>query len=203
MEIYEPAEDSYLLSISVKEYLTNLISNLNKTSNSKSKQSQNNNKIKQISILDMGTGSGIQAKTCKELGFNNIFTADINQDSVKLLKSHGFRSIKSNLFSNINKRQKFNIIIFNPPYLPDDKLESKSSKIATTAGKQGYEIIIEFLKQAKTHLNKNGIILLLFSSLSKPNIIKNKSKIMGYNFKLLNKQKLFFEELFVYRFILI
>jgi len=179
MTIYQPAEDSYLLS---KEIKTNL----------------KNQKNKNLSILDMGCGSGIQAKTCKELGFENIITADINPEVIKHLKQQKFNVIQSDLFSNINNKNKFDIIIFNPPYLPEDKREPKDSKIATTAGKKGYEIIIKFLSQAKSHLAKDGTILLLFSSLSQPKVILNKAKQLKYTTKVLDSQKLSFEELYVY-----
>jgi release factor glutamine methyltransferase len=177
MQIYQPAEDSYLMSETLKKYLINFINN-----------------IKDIKILDMGSGSGIQAQTCKDLGFNNILTADINQEAVKLLKNKGFKSIKTNLFSKIKKEQKFNLIIFNPPYLPENKYDKKPD---TTAGKKGYELIIKFLKQAKSHLNQEGKIILLISSFSKPNIIKKQAKKSGYKINLLNKKSLFFEKLFV------
>lgn len=215
MEIYEPAEDSFLLQQTVKDYLINLVNknNINNITNNVSK-----NKLKQsslnkyslvhncnhsnIKILDMGSGSGIQIKTCKELGFKNILAVDINKDAVKELKKQKIPSINSDLFSELNN-EKFDLIIFNPPYLPDDKLESIDSKLSTTAGKYGYELILKFLKQAKNHLNKKGVILLLFSSLSKPNIIKKQGRLLGYNFKLINKQKIFFEELFVYKIYLL
>ncbi|MBS3079000.1 methyltransferase [Candidatus Pacearchaeota archaeon] len=255
MEIYQPSEDSHLLSNSVKDYLINLnkkinnITNINNVKynkssnnkynpyslasfinpnhiNNKSINSNNNNnsnlsaKFKSsnlinsnksplsssnhindikdlIKIIDIGSGSGIQAKTCKKLGFNNILTSDINPNVIKSLKKQGFKSINSNLFEKI--KGKFDLIIFNPPYLPEDKNEPPDSRHATTAGKQGYEIIIKFLKQAKSHLETKGTILLLFSSLSKPNIIKKQAKALGYGLKLIKKQNLFFEKIFVYK----
>ena len=180
--IYQPAEDSYLLQETLKEFL--------KTKNHNS-----------IQILDMGSGSGIQVETCKKLGFNNILTTDIKSMAISHLKKLGFKSRETNLFSNIKKSEKFDLIIFNPPYLPEDKREPKDSRLATTAGKKGYEIIIKFLKQATNHLKtKKSSILLLFSSLSKPKIILKQAKDLGYDYDLLNNQKLFFEELFVYEF---
>lgn len=177
--IYETAEDSYLLEEELKKYLKKA--------------------DKSIKILDMGTGSGILAETCKNLGFYNILASDINEDAINLVKKNNIKAIHSDLFSKINKKQQFNLIIFNPPYLPENKQEDKESRIATTAGKQGYELIIKFLKQAKSHLKKQGVILLLFSSLSKPEIIKKQAKELGYKLILLNSKKLFFEELFVYK----
>jgi len=41
-------------------------------------------------------------------------------------------------------------------------------------------------------------MLLLFSSLSKPKIIINKAKALGYSMKFLELKKLDFEELYVY-----
>jgi len=172
--MYKPSEDSYLLASCLKECLKN--------------------KDKNIKILDMGSGSGILAETCKNLGFNNILTADIDKEAISFLKKKGFEAIKSDLFSNL-KKDKFSLIVFNPPYLPQDKYDKKKD---TTGGKQGYEIIVKFLKNAKEHLNKKGKILLLFSSLSKPEIIKKQAEELDYKTKLLNKKRFFFEELFVY-----
>ena len=53
----------------------------------------------------MGTGSGIQSLTCKDLGFNNIISADINKNAVENLKKLGFNSIYSDLFSNLNNKK--------------------------------------------------------------------------------------------------
>ncbi len=177
MEIYQPAEDSYLLSETLKQELKNI--------NDKDK--------KELKILDLGTGSGIQAKTCKNLGFKDIICVDINKKAVLLLKQKGFKSIHTNLFSSL-KNKRFDIIIFNPPYLPKSKYDKEKD---TTGGKKGYETILKFLEQAKNHLTKKGKIFLLYSSLSKPNIIKKQTKQLGYNLKLLNQKNLFFEKLYV------
>ena len=142
----------------------------------------------------MGSGTGIQAQTCIEFGANpeNLTLADINKKSIKFLKTKFPKSkiIHSDLFENI--KGKFNLIIFNPPYLPEDSRESEDSKLATTGGKNGSEIINKFLKQAKKHLGENGKILLLTSSLTKGIKWENWKK------KLLGKKKLFFEELYVW-----
>lgn len=176
--VYQPEKDSYLLEKEVKQYLDRL-------------------ENKNIRVLDMGSGSGIQLKACINLGIKQVLAADINPLAIKELKRQNLKAKQSNLFSNL-KKQKFDLIIFNAPYLPEDK-EDKAWD--TTAGKKGYEIIIEFLKQAKSHLNKNGNILLLFSNLSKPNIIKKNATSLGYKHKkLLEKGVGFFEKLYVYKF---
>jgi len=190
MQIYEPAEDSYLLQKSLIVYLNNLI--------------QDNKKYKfidskKIKILDMGSGSGIQAETCFNKGFKNVFAADINQKAIIELKKKKLKTIQTDLFKNINKTKKFDLIVFNSPYLPENKYDKG---LDTTAGKKGYEIIVKFLKQAKDYLNKNGKILLLFSTLSKPKIILKNAEKFGYKYTLLDKKRLFFEQLYVYIFFL-
>lgn len=170
--MYSPSDDSFLLSETLEDYLKG--------------------KNKKISILDIGTGSGIQAETCKKLGFNNITVADIDETCLRHLKNE-FKTIQTDLFSNI--KQRFNLIIFNPPYLPQHKYDKRKD---TTGGKKSYETIFKFLEQAKIHLLKNGSILLLFSSLSSPEKIKKKAAELGYEFQLIAKKNLFFEQLFVY-----
>jgi len=173
-EIYSPAEDSFFLS----DILKKIIPEMSKK-----------NKNKNLKFLEIGCGSGIQLQTAMEAGVKkeNILGADINDNAVKHCKKLGFNSVYSNLFQNI--KGNYDLIIFNPPYLPDDKREPKSSKLATTGGKKGGEIINKFLKQAKGYLNKEGKIILIISSLTKG------MNFSGYNVKILGIKKIFFEEL--------
>ena len=138
----------------------------------------------------MGTGSGILSETAsKFLDKKNILAADINPDAIKIVKQKGFKTIKTNLFKEI--KEKFDLITFNAPYLPKDKREPKDSQLATTGGKRGDEISLKFLKQAKKHLNKNGKIFLLISSLTPLD------KLNKFNLKIVPKKKIFMEELLI------
>ncbi|MBI2449384.1 methyltransferase, partial [Candidatus Pacearchaeota archaeon] len=142
MALYKPRDDSYLLAGEIKKYISLL-------------------KDKNIRVLDMGSGSGIQAETCIQAGIprENILTADIDKEAVQHLKKKGFESIQSDLLSDI--KGKFDMVIFNPPYLPESKYDKEKD---TTGGKKGCETILRFLKQAKAHLNKDGRIFIVFSS---------------------------------------
>tara|TARA_Y100000296_G_C5168478_1_gene256003 strand:- start:833 stop:1375 length:543 start_codon:yes stop_codon:yes gene_type:complete len=174
-KIYSPEEDSYLLSKVLEKKIPEILS-------------ENSN----LTFLEIGSGNGIQLKTALKLGIKkqNIFSSDINLFAVKHCKNFGFNCINSNLFENI--KRKFDIIIFNPPYLPENSQEPRDSKMSTTGGKKGSEIINEFLKQAKDYLNKDGKIFLLTSNLTKG------INFLDYTKKILAKKKLFFEELFVW-----
>jgi release factor glutamine methyltransferase len=176
LQIYSPAEDSFLLSSVINKEIPKIIL-----------------KNKNLKVLEIGSGSGIQLKNLLELGIKkqNIFACDINPEAVKYCKKLGFNCIKSNLFEKIYG--KFDFILFNPPYLPEDSAEPKDSQIATTGGKKGGEIINNFLQQATEHLAKEGAIFLLTSSLTKGINWK------GYTKKIIAKQKLFFEEIYVWK----
>ncbi|MCX8159010.1 MAG: DUF2431 domain-containing protein [Candidatus Pacearchaeota archaeon] len=174
MLIYQPREDSYLLQKQVKKYAKNK------------------------SVLDIGSGSGIQALSAIESGAKSVLATDINDDAISFLKSQNINAIKSNLFSKIKKTEKFDLIVFNPPYLPREKKEDKESALSTTGGKMGDEIILRFLKQAKSHINKKGIILIVLSSLTPKDRIINLLKNKKMKYKVISRQHLFFETLEVW-----
>mgnify|MGYP001599214564 FL=1 len=145
--------------------------------------------------MDVGTGTGILAQEAAKTA-DKVLAIDINKKAIEYCKNNinnkRITFKQSNLFKNI--KEKFDLIIFNPPYLPEDK---KVRDIALDGGEQGYELIEKFLKQAKTHLKSNGKILLLYSSLTNKEKIQKIIKENNYNFKIIKTKKLFFEELYV------
>ena len=176
--IYEPSDDSFLLRKSVLKF-------------AKGK------------VLDMGTGSGIQAKAALEKT-KDVLAVDINEEAIEVCNKNGINAVHSDLFDNV--KGKFDLIIFNPPYLPmereyfgikfTDEDFNYVNDVALVGGKNGWETIDKFLKEAKNYLDKNGKILLSFSSLS-----GDVEKIMRnheYSFKKLSEKRIFFEVLYVY-----
>ncbi len=169
MNVYNPAEDSYLLASEVERYASG-------------------------KVLDMGTGSGIQAETamkCKKV--KSVTAADVNKECAKKLSTK-IKFVHSDLFSSI--KGKFDTIIFNPPYLPQDK---GIEDAALYGGKKGYEVTECFLNSCSSHLADDGVILLLFSNLTKK---KKVNEIIENNCfekeELSSKELPFFEVLYVY-----
>ena len=146
-------------------------------------------------VLDLGTGSGIQAETALK-HTKDVLAVDISKEAVKFVKKKGIKTRISDLFSNIN--EKFDLIIFNPPYLPKEELEDKESKKITTGGKKGYEILERFFSKVNNYLNKNGKMLIVFSSLTNKKKIDKIIRKNNFKFKLLEKEKMFFEEIYCY-----
>ena len=168
--IYEPQEDSFLLQKYAKKY-------------AKGK------------VLDMGSGSGIQAEAALTKT-NDVLAVDINEKAVTLLKNKGIKTKYSDLFSNVSG--KFDLIIFNPPYLPEEDYEGTKTKNVTTGGKEGYELLLKFLIESKKYLKENGKILIIFSSLTNKKIIDKTLEKLNYKFNCLETKRLFFEEIYVY-----
>ncbi|MFH1072797.1 MAG: HemK2/MTQ2 family protein methyltransferase [Nanoarchaeota archaeon] len=173
--VYEPREDSCLLEKAVLKYAFG-------------------------DVLDMGTGTGILAKaTAGKKEVRTVFAVDIDTQAVALLKKEKLDKIivfESDLFSGIPKTRKFDCIIFNPPYLPE---YPKDRDIALDGGKKGYELILRFLAEAKQFLQEDGIILLLFSTLSKKKVIERALMENRYAYEKVGEEKLDFETLYVYK----
>ncbi len=171
--VYTPAEDSYLLEEQVKIF-------------SKNKK-----------VLDMGSGSGIQAKAAIQGGAKSVLAADINKKVIAQLKKQKIRAVQSDLFNNVSG--KFDLIVFNPPYLPEDEREDKESALETTGGISGDEITLRFLIQSVNYLEKHGNILILLSSLTPKSKINQVIKMLNLKKTKISEKKLFMETLQVWK----
>ncbi|MFH2028765.1 MAG: HemK2/MTQ2 family protein methyltransferase [Nanoarchaeota archaeon] len=179
-EIYEPREDSFLLQKYVKEYAKGI-------------------------VLDMGTGTGIQAlEAAKSRKVVKVYALDVNHHAIKYCKetidNNKIIFMRSNLFKVFRgderyKGLKFDTIIFNPPYLP---AESEDEDIALSGGKGGYELICKFLNEAENYIKPKTKILLLFSSLTGKDTLDKYLIKKRFKFKELAKEHIFFEDLYVY-----
>jgi release factor glutamine methyltransferase len=149
-------------------------------------------------ILDMGCGCGILGILTSKILNKTVICCDINESAINAslfnanLNKARIKAIKSDLFSNLNNT-KFDLIIFNPPYLPpakEDLLVDEKKRI-TWCG--GIKLIYRFLSEAYDHLTENGKIQLLYSTLTgKINFEK-----YGFNSKIMMKEKLSWEELII------
>jgi len=172
--LYQPSDDTNLILSNIKKFAKG-------------------------SVLDMGTGTGALAREA-HLHCSNVTAVDINPKAITYAKENSPKTIKfveSDLFTNV--KDQFELIIFNPPYLPEDKREDVGSALATTGGKQGFEIIERFLEDANNYLTPDGQILLLFSSLTNKDKVDELITKNLYGFKMVETKMLsMFEQLYLY-----
>ncbi|MFW6285987.1 MAG: HemK2/MTQ2 family protein methyltransferase [Nanoarchaeota archaeon] len=191
--IYEPQEDSYLLLKHTLNYLDN-----------------NFNKKKQtLDICEVGIGSGfVISNIAQKYNLHNYYGTDINKFAIDMTTQKfsknkiNIKLKKTNLLSKLN--HKFDIILFNTPYLPlekKEKYENLSLKDkAIYGGKKGYEIIEEFIYQVGDKLKQEGIAIIIFSSYSNLKYIENLLLQNLYDFKILETQRFFFENIYALKF---
>jgi HemK-related putative methylase len=134
-----------------------------------------------MSVLDIGTGSGIQgivaalrgaAVLSTDICPRAVQTARWNAERYQLEKDIEAR--ESDCFNQI--REKFDRIIFNPPHL---WFESESVLDHTITDNQ-YVLFQRFLKDAKKHIEENGKIFLVCSTIGDVEYMQECIKEYGY-----------------------
>jgi methylase of polypeptide subunit release factors len=74
----------------------------------------------------------------------------------------------SDLFEGIPRcyKEKFDIISFNPPYLPSENIPlDRRADLALVGGEEGYEVAKNFLRSSNEYLKVGGkVIILAYSS---------------------------------------
>lgn len=124
-------------------------------------------------ILDIGTGTGcIACKIAQNTDDTTVIGVDISNEALRVALNNASkfnlfnRAIfrKSDLFSNI--KEKFDIIVSNPPYIPPQDKNTLSKEVLKepetalfTNDDKGIEFYEKIIIQSKNYLNKNGYIL--------------------------------------------
>jgi release factor glutamine methyltransferase len=145
-------------------------------------------------VLEVGSGSGVVSIHCA-LNGAEVTAGDINPKAVKLTarnaESNGLsiKTIETETYSAIDG--KFDTIIFNLPYLPVE--EEGDLARAWSGGPDGLGPLPDLLSGAPEHLNPDGRIIVVVSSLM--NEMKLGEVLQGYHVDTLGELPLFFEKL--------
>jgi release factor glutamine methyltransferase len=170
--VYKPAEDSVLLLRQAKAMVHG-------------------------SVLDMGTGSGVLAiAVAQKPEVNKVVAVDIDPDAIVLSRRRAEESGVSDriefrigdLFDGMD-RERFDFILFNPPYLPSEEPIDEAS---WSGGEGGGEVIRRFLDAAEGHLNPGGAIIMVLSSQTGLDFEEVEDK---FSVTVLEELPLFFERL--------
>jgi release factor glutamine methyltransferase len=176
-KIYVPAEDTKLIAHVLEE-----------------------EEIKGKKVLEMGCGSGLLSIITAKKGAI-VTSTDLDTEAIKTASANAaankarIRFVESDLFQNVSG--KYDMIVFNPPYLPDEECEKKD--ITYWGGKTGREVVERFIKAAKPFIRTGGEILLLISSLTGEKEVLALFHENGFKAEIVRKQKIPWEELIVIR----
>lgn len=128
-----------------------------------------------LELLDMGTGSGVLGLTlAAELGgkCQQATLADISPEALNLAEENTtllglgrVKLVESDLFSSLSDHQ-YHLIAANLPYIAEDDRHKLSTEVqqdpdlALFGGKDGLDILRNFIQQAPSHLHPGGLFAL-------------------------------------------
>jgi len=180
--VYEPAEDSFLLAdAALKEAKPGM------------------------HILEVGTGSGfVSAVLLSNLKDIRLLATEINPHAARCAKANTVEVIRTDLFKGLKPRRpetRFNLILFNPPYLPTSREEKVPGWLnyAFDGGVSGRDTLDRFLDEVKDYLRPGGEILVLISSITGLEAVREKMEKLGFAVDVVARKKVSFEELMVIR----
>ena len=177
--VYEPAEDTFLLA-------------------------ENLDIKRRDEVLEIGTGTGLITVVAAQRS-RNVVATDINEHAVKCAlkniianRTYNVEIREGNLFEPVQD-EKFDLILFNTPYLPTEEDEKFDEEInaAWDGGVDGRATIDKFLEEVKDHLNDGGRVQLVQSSLSDNEKTIQKLEEIGFEASITAREKCFFEEIVV------
>ena len=180
--VYEPAEDSFLLAEAALEEADS-----------------------GMRILEIGAGSGfVSAVLRANVKGIRVLATEINPHAARCAKANGVEVIRTDLFRGLkpeNQKASFDLILFNPPYLPTSKEEKVPGWLnyAFDGGASGRETLDRFLDEVRNYLRPGGKILVLISSITGLEAVKEKMEKLGFEVDVVGRKKISFEELLVVR----
>ncbi len=181
-DVYPPAEDSFMLAEGARRL--------------------------QGRVLEIGCGSGIASLCCaKASASNSVLGLDISPAAVRCARSNarsnGIKNAefrKGDLFSGLG-RERFDAIMFNPPYLPTSESELIEGLLnrAFDGGPDGRRVLERFLASFDPHLRQGGVLLLIQSSLNDKSKTVAALRSLGYRVRAVKEERFFFERLWLLR----
>ncbi|MBN1253199.1 MAG: methyltransferase [Bacteroidales bacterium] len=151
--------------------------------------------VKNLSFLEIGTGTGVLACLAILKGASKVVATDINPKAIQntLLNQQllgiTFPVRKGNAFEPIKKNELFDMIFWNHPFgFTEEKMLVKDM-LNTSVFDYKYNSLKQFLRFGKEHLTEQGKLLLGSSNVAKINYIKQIAKEEGYKLILMDKEE--------------
>lgn len=127
--------------------------------------------FKNPTILDLGTGSGAIAVSIAKNCDATVTAVDISKSALTVAENNAKKNdvkiefLHSNLFDNLKRKRKFDIIVSNPPYIPTNEIPKLDKNVrecdpvlALDGGDDGLDFYRTIIKEAPSRLNPNGML---------------------------------------------
>lgn len=164
--MYVPSDDTFLLADCIRQYRGRW-------------------------ALEIGVGSGVLLNLL-EKNFENVAGSDIDLLALEHCRGRSGAMLvccdAASAFAG-----SFDLIVSNPPYLPDDKVRDTT----VHGGPAGIETTIHFVRSALPLLASGGRILLVVSSLADSSELDRLIKDEKMSKKVMKEKRVFFETLSV------
>lgn len=180
-EVYQPAEDSYLLA-------TTLAPEIQASAEGPP------------CVLEVGTGSGFVAAYLAEHTAATVVGSDLNPHACRQAQERGVAVARADLVAPFQDGV-FDVVAFNPPYLPRDPAAEREDwmEVALTGGESGREVIELFLDDVGRVLAPDGCVYLLVSTMSGVDEVVEYAGDRGFSAVALRDESFPFETLTILR----
>lgn len=183
-DVYRPSDDTFLLAQAVHAEVAGR---------------------RGLHFLEVGCGAGLVSMVAARAGCV-VTCTDANPQAVALAahnaKQNGLsvHAVETDLLAGL--RGPFDLVAFNPPYLPTDPDERLPGVInlAFDGGRDGNETVLRFAAQLGALPRRPACVLVVHSSLSDPGPLRKVMSAFGYANDVVAEQGLDFERLTVQRF---
>ena len=149
-------------------------------------------------VLDVGTGSGYVAATVAETTGARVVGSDLNPHACRQAYEAGVEAVRADLVTPFRDGV-FDLVTFNPPYLPTPEEEERADWMerALSGGESGREVIDPFLDAVRRVLVPDGRVLLLVSSLTGIDAVRDRARNNGLTTRVVEEESFPFERLVV------
>lgn len=193
--VYEPAEDSFLLIDALELDLEKLKIN------------------KPVICLEVGSGSGViisaLAMALKKICSSYFLAVDINPQACMVTRKTSITNkvnvevIQMDLVQFIHTKNIFDLIVFNPPYVVTESIEGFDDTLISKAwagGCEGREVMDRLFPLIPDLLSNNGLFYLLLIKENKPQNIIKIFKGLNMTGSIVIERRVRGEHLYVLRF---
>lgn len=188
--VYEPSEDTFLFLDALSDQKEWILS------------------LEPKFIIEIGSGSGVISAAIGDILKNKSFfliATDINMEACECTMFNSkandvkIEVVCSSLFENFRQQSCFDLILFNPPYVPSEREEIKGNGLnrAWAGGENGREIIDLFLNGLLGMLSEKGVCFMITVKENNLSNIKDVLFSLGFDMCVIKERKVQMEHLFV------